>query len=120
MISIIIPIYNSARSLKKCVNSVLSQTYKDIEVLLINDGSTDNSLALCREYEKKDSRVVVINKEKIIICKQFHDTGTEMGIMNMHGQGFFFFFSLKVLKNAKCKEGRILASSLMFAWWLRR
>lgn len=64
MISIIIPIYNSARSLKKCVNSVLSQTYKDIEVLLINDGSTDDSLAICREYEKKDSRVVVINKEK--------------------------------------------------------
>lgn len=64
MISIIIPIYNSARSLKKCVNSVLSQTYKDIEVLLINDGSTDNSLALCREYEKKDSRAVVINKEQ--------------------------------------------------------
>lgn len=64
MISIIIPIYNSARSLKKCVKSVLSQTFKDIEVLLINDGSTDNSLAICREYEKKDSRVVVINKEQ--------------------------------------------------------
>lgn len=64
MISIIIPIYNAAQSLKKCVKSVLSQTFKDIEVLLINDGSTDNSLAICREYEKKDSRVVVINKEK--------------------------------------------------------
>lgn len=64
MISIIIPIYNTAQSLKKCVNSVLSQTYKDIEVLLINDGSTDNSLTICREYEKKDSRVVVINKEQ--------------------------------------------------------
>lgn len=64
MISIIIPIYNAARSLKKCVNSVLSQTYKDIEVLLINDGSTDCSLAICREYEKEDTRVVVINKEQ--------------------------------------------------------
>jgi len=64
MISIIIPIYNSARSSKKCLISVLSQTYKDIVVLLVNDGSTDLSLAICREYEKKDSRVVVINKEK--------------------------------------------------------
>ena len=53
MISIIIPIYNAGRSLTKCVKSVLSQTYKDIEVLLINDGSTDNSLAICIEYEKK-------------------------------------------------------------------
>ena len=53
MTSIIIPIYNAARSLRKCVNSVLSQSYKDIEVLLINDGSTDNSLAICREYEKR-------------------------------------------------------------------
>lgn len=65
MTSIIIPIYNAARSLRKCVNSVLSQSYKDIEVLLINDGSTDNSLAICREYEKKTPEWLSSTKKKM-------------------------------------------------------
>lgn len=63
MISIIIPIYNAERYLKKCLDSVLSQTYKDLEIVLVNDGSTDGSVMICREYEEKDARIVFISKE---------------------------------------------------------
>lgn len=61
-ISVVVPIYNGEQYLKRCVDSVLEQTYKDIEVLLVNDGSTDGSLEILREYEQKDSRVKVIDK----------------------------------------------------------
>ncbi|MDD6388172.1 MAG: glycosyltransferase family 2 protein [Bacilli bacterium] len=62
-ISIIVPVYNAQKYLKKCINSIINQTYKNIEILLINDGSIDNSLEICKEYEKKDSRIIVINKK---------------------------------------------------------
>ena len=64
MISIIIPIYNSASSLRICIDSVLAQSYNDLEVILVNDGSTDGSLDICRKYEERDPRIIVINKEK--------------------------------------------------------
>ena len=51
MISIIIPVYNAEKYLNDCINSILNQTYKDIEVLLIDDGSLDNSYAICKQYE---------------------------------------------------------------------
>lgn len=56
-VSVIIPVYNSSRFLRKCIESVLGQTYKNLEILLINDGSTDNSLDIIQEYESKDGRV---------------------------------------------------------------
>ncbi len=62
-LSIIVPIYNGAEYLKKCVDSILAQEYTDFEVILVDDGSKDNSLQLCREYEQKDSRVVVFHKQ---------------------------------------------------------
>lgn len=55
-ISIIIPVYNVEKYIKKCLNSIKHQTYKDIEVILVDDGSTDNSGKICDEYSKKDSR----------------------------------------------------------------
>lgn len=57
LVSIIIPIYNVQSFLNECINSLLKQTYSNIEVLLINDGSTDKSEEICREYCKKDSRL---------------------------------------------------------------
>lgn len=62
-ISVIVPIYNTQKFLKKCVDSILNQTYKDFELLLMVDGSPDNCLAICNEYAKKDQRVIVVNKE---------------------------------------------------------
>ena len=62
-ISIIIPVYNTEGLLRNCLDSVLAQTYKDIEVILVNDGSTDHSGEICDEYSKKDNRIKVLHKE---------------------------------------------------------
>ncbi|MGB5920002.1 glycosyltransferase [Arcobacter sp.] len=62
-ISVIVPIYNVEIYLEKCLDSVINQTMKDIEIILVNDGSTDNSFKIIHEYTKKDSRIIVINQE---------------------------------------------------------
>lgn len=62
-ISVIIPIYNVEKYLMRCLNSVLTQTFKDFEVICVNDGSPDNSDRILKDYSDKDSRVMVINQE---------------------------------------------------------
>ena len=62
-ISIIVPIYNADKYLDRCINSLLKQTYSNIEIILLDDGSTDNSSNIINKYAKKDKRIVVINKE---------------------------------------------------------
>ena len=62
-ISVIVPVYNSEKYLEKCVDSILSQTYTDIEVILVNDGSTDRSYSICEMFMKKDKRVITVHKE---------------------------------------------------------
>ena len=61
-ISVIVPIYNAKKTLRRCIKSILSQTYTDFELILINDGSTDSSVNICNEY-KYDKRVTLINKK---------------------------------------------------------
>lgn len=63
MISVIIPIYNTGLSLSKCIDSVLDSTYEDMEIILVNDGSTDNSPKLCLEYCRRDARIQLISQE---------------------------------------------------------
>lgn len=62
LISIIIPIYNVEKYLEPCINSVINQTYTNLEIILVNDGSTDHSSYIINKYIKKDSRIKVINK----------------------------------------------------------
>lgn len=61
-VSIIVPIYNAENYLDKCVHSIVNQKHTDIEIILVNDGSTDKSLSICRKYSEIDNRVIVINK----------------------------------------------------------
>jgi glycosyltransferase involved in cell wall biosynthesis len=61
-ISVIIPVYNAEKYLRQCLDSVVNQTLKDIEIICINDGSTDNSLQILNEYASKDRRIIVINQ----------------------------------------------------------
>jgi len=61
-ISIIIPVYNSEPYLRQCLDSLANQTYKNLEILCIDDGSTDNSADICDEYARKDSRFLVVHK----------------------------------------------------------
>ena len=62
LISIIIPVYNCERSLRRCVDSVINQQYKNLEIILIDDGSADSSKIICDEYAKRDRRIKVIHK----------------------------------------------------------
>ena len=69
MISIIIPVYNAENSIHRCIRSVCSQTYKDWELILVDDGSKDNSGKICDEYSKQDKRIHVIHKENEGVSK---------------------------------------------------
>jgi glycosyltransferase involved in cell wall biosynthesis len=60
-VSIVIPVFNVEKYVGECLESVISQTYRNIEIVVVNDGSTDNSLQVCKEYS--DSRIIIINKE---------------------------------------------------------
>ena len=62
MISVIVPIYNSEKYLDKCINSIRNQTYKNIEIILINDGSSDGSLDICLKHQKNDPRIKVFTE----------------------------------------------------------
>lgn len=63
LISVIVPVYNAQKYLPMCLNSILAQTFKDFEVICVDDGSTDNSLTVLQEYAAKDKRIKVIHQE---------------------------------------------------------
>ena len=63
LISVIVPVYNVERYLKRCIESIINQTYKDLEIILVDDGSTDSSGNICDKYKKIDKRINVIHKE---------------------------------------------------------
>lgn len=62
LISVIIPVYNVEEYVERCILSIINQTYKELEIILVNDGSTDNSLSICSYYASKDPRIKIINK----------------------------------------------------------
>ncbi len=62
-VSVIVPVFNSEEYLERCVDSILNQEYQDLELILVNDGSTDRSGEICRRYEEQDPRVLVMTKE---------------------------------------------------------
>ncbi len=61
-VSVIVPVYNGEKYLKECLDSILSQTLSDIEIICVNDGSTDGSYDILENYKLKDSRIKIINK----------------------------------------------------------
>lgn len=64
MVSVIVPVYNAEQTLRRCVSSILDQQYTDLELLLVNDGSTDASGEICDEFAARDARVTVLAPEK--------------------------------------------------------
>ena len=84
-ISVIVPVYNTEKYLRRCVDSILAQTFTDFELLLIDDGSTDGSGAICDEYAKKDSRVRVFHKENGGVS-----SARNVGLKNVRGEWISF------------------------------
>ena len=65
-ISVIVPVYNVEKYLRQCLDSIINQTFNDIEIICINDGSTDNSLKILEQYSKKDNRIILINQKNTL------------------------------------------------------
>ena len=63
LVSILVPVYNAQKTIDRCISSILNQEYRDFELLLLDDGSTDDSGAICDAYAQKDARVRVLHKE---------------------------------------------------------
>lgn len=96
MISVVVPVYKVEKYLERCINSVLSQSYKDLEVILVDDGSPDKCGKICDEYAKKDDRVKVIHKEN-----GGQSSARNIGIQEAKGQYISFIDSDDYLeKNA--------------------
>ena len=82
-IAVVVPVYKAEKFLKGCLDSILNQTFKDIKVICVNDGSPDNSQSILEEYAKKDDRVVVINNEKNKGASNARNTGLDYIYANL-------------------------------------
>lgn len=98
-ISIIVPIYNVEKYLKRCVESLLNQDYRDIEIILVDDGSPDNSGKICEEYAKSDSRIKVIHKKNGGLSD-----ARNTGVQEAEGDYILFVDADDTLNKSACKE----------------
>lgn len=98
-ISIIVPIYNAEITIKRCISSIVQQTYQNIEIILVNDGSNDNSLLICQKYAKKDSRIILIDKKNGGVS-----SARNLGITKASGKFIMFCDSDDWLKPDYCEE----------------
>ena len=88
LISVIVPIYNTEKYLKRCIDSILQQTYKNLEIILIDDGSTDGSLEICNKYKNEDNRIRVIHTENGGVSR-----ARNLGLENANGDFISFIDS---------------------------
>lgn len=85
-VSIAVAVYNVEEYLKRCLDSLVTQTYENIEIILVDDCSTDNSLQICYEYAKSDSRIVVVEKESHTVVSDVRNVGID------HATGYYIMF----------------------------
>lgn len=109
IISIIIPVYNMEKHLARCLDSVINQTYKNIEIILVNDGSKDNSLKICREYQYKDNRIKIVDKvnEGVSVARNYGleaATGDYIGFIDPDDwiEPNMYESMLETIKNNNC------------------
>ena len=88
LISVIVPVYNVAPYLSRCLDSICQQTYQNLEIILVDDGSTDNGLEICQQYAAKDKRIVVFHQENGGLS-----AARNTGMDHMHGELFTFIDS---------------------------
>ena len=85
LLSVIIPVYNAEKYIEDCLESIIKQTYKNLEIILVDDGSTDNSYKLCENYMSKDNRIKVFHKENGGVS-----SARNLGIDNASGEYITF------------------------------
>lgn len=85
IISVIIPVYNGEKYVKKCLDNILLQSFKEFEIIIVDDGSTDSSLFLCQNYAKNDKRILVIHQDN-----RGSSAARELGVKNASGKFCFF------------------------------
>lgn len=88
-VSVIIPVYNVEKYLRECLDSVVNQTFKDIEIILVDDKSTDSSFAICQEYKQQDSRIKILQNEKNLNAGPCRNKG----LVNATGEYVYFMDS---------------------------
>lgn len=98
LISIIIPAYNAEKYIERCLKSVINQTYKTLEILVIDDGSSDGTGKICDEFAKRDSRLIIIHKENEGVSKARND-----GLKVATGEYVLFVDSDDWLENDMCE-----------------
>lgn len=98
-VSVIVPVYNAEKYLKECVDSIVNQTYNNFEVILINDGSIDNSKNICEEYEKKYENIKVLNIENHGVSYS-----RNLGIEQSNGEYIIFIDSDDYIKENMIEE----------------
>lgn len=116
-VSIVIPVYNIGKYLEKCLDSVVAQTFPDIEIIVVNDGSTDNSPEIIARYADKDSRIVVIDKsnEGLAYARK---SGIEAAqgeyIQHLDGDDFLEPDAIELLYNKAIEDA---ADMVVFPFW---
>lgn len=98
-ISIVVPVYNVEKVLSRCIESIINQSFKDIEVILINDGSTDESGKICDKYKSLDSRIIVVHKKNEGVSK-----ARNIGINNASSEYIMFVDSDDYIKLDMCEK----------------
>jgi len=98
-VSVVIPVYNVENYLSECLDSIVDQTLTDIEIICINDGSTDNSLKILKEYANKDTRITIIDQEN-----KGHAAATNRGIKLAKGKYIYLMDSDDILDTTALKE----------------
>ena len=108
LVSIIIPVYNAEATVGKCIQSVLSQSYADIQVVVVNDGSTDNSSAICCSFS--DARILVIDAEHRGIS-----SARNTGLDNARGENIYFLDADDYLKNNAISDLMVYPQDLVIS-----
>ena len=117
IVSVIVPVYNTAPYLPRCIESITGQSYKNIELLLVDDGSTDDSGQICSRYAETDDRIRVISKENGGVC-----SARNAGLREMHGDCFLFVDSDDALETSiiaqcmDCFQRYPEADMVVFGW----
>ena len=115
-VSVIVPVYNTARYLNQCVDSIINQTLKDIEIIFVDDGSTDNSVEILRQYQAKDNRIQIIQQQN-----QYAGVARNRGMQEAKGKYLSFldsddFFDLNMLKDCYLCAEKNQADIVIFGY----